>query len=256
MAYKKLSISEPCKQQWNEMPPTGEGRHCKSCNTTIIDFSDYSDEKLIQVLQSGKYHCGRFSIEQMGIMYYLQEKNKGRKIYWNSIAAAIVAGVLQISSGFSQTDQEQQKSKLYSRSIAFDKFFTDTNTPAEKVDSSASKNEIEKNKIVFKFQNEKNKTPVKNVSIHIKELNFTGTSNEEGEITLELNPKTNTEQVISVKIEGTLVHIKGRGNKGYREKTLYLELNKLINEEKTVYLRVLSGHQRKRNKKYIMGLYL
>jgi hypothetical protein len=102
MAYKILDIKKPCNQQWEEMQPHVEGKHCGICNHVIRDFSDMNDNELIQVLQNGKYSCGRFDKVQMGTMYYVEEQKKEKKKYWNSIAAAIVAGVLQISTGYTQ----------------------------------------------------------------------------------------------------------------------------------------------------------
>lgn len=251
MPYKKLSIPDPCQQKWHHMKKDGEGRHCQSCNTTIVDFSDLSDEELISTLQSGKYHCGRFHEDQMGIMYYMEEKRKERKRYWNSIAAAIVAGVLQVSSGFGQTDTKPQNQKLYPRSMAFDKYFQNDNQTQTTPQPKENENEEIKDKVTFVFKNKRYNSPISGLTIKIKELNFSGTSNGQGEISFDLLPSIKQDQIITVEIEAN-IYKTGRGKRGYHGKTLFLELNKLVNDEKLVIIQTLTGHRRTGGK-YVLG---
>ncbi len=250
MPYKKLTIPDPCQQKWNHMETFNEGRHCKSCNTTIVDFSDLSNEELIDLLQTGKYHCGRFHEDQMGIMVYMEEKRKERKKYWNSIAAAIVAGVLQVSTSFAQTDTKPQSQKLYPRSLATEKYFVEESesNPPPKVE------EVKKDKVTFVFMNKKYQNLMGSVTISIKELSFSGTSNKQGEIVIELSPSIKQDQIITVEIQANVYKTK-RGKRGYHGKTLFLELEKLINDEKVIYITPISGHKRSGGKHYLGRMY-
>lgn len=62
----KISIPEPCKEQWGGMKPVGSGRHCEKCDRAIADFSRLSDGQLLDLLakQNGQL-CGRISSVQL-----------------------------------------------------------------------------------------------------------------------------------------------------------------------------------------------
>ena len=53
MKYK-ISIPEPCHEDWNRMTPNEKGRFCDSCEKTIIDFSNYSKTELAKRINSGE----------------------------------------------------------------------------------------------------------------------------------------------------------------------------------------------------------
>lgn len=61
-----LGISEPCRQNWNQMTPEEKGRFCASCKKQVVDFTTMSDRQLVsyfQKAQSGQ--CGRFYTDQL-----------------------------------------------------------------------------------------------------------------------------------------------------------------------------------------------
>ncbi len=43
---QKITIAEPCHQNWDAMTPTEQGRHCQSCVKTVHDVSNLSDEEV------------------------------------------------------------------------------------------------------------------------------------------------------------------------------------------------------------------
>lgn len=62
----KLVIPEPCKQNWNEMQPTSEGRFCSSCTKNVIDFTGFTDAQLVSYFKSSpKNVCGKLSSGQI-----------------------------------------------------------------------------------------------------------------------------------------------------------------------------------------------
>ena len=57
----RLSIPNPCHEDWHAMSNTEQGRFCSSCRKEVIDFSDKTDEELVQFFQNGQSEvCGRF----------------------------------------------------------------------------------------------------------------------------------------------------------------------------------------------------
>jgi hypothetical protein len=69
MKIKKLilSIPEPCHEDWNKMTPDAKGRFCGSCNKSVYDLSNKSDEEIHDILkghESGKI-CGHVKNTQL-----------------------------------------------------------------------------------------------------------------------------------------------------------------------------------------------
>jgi hypothetical protein len=82
----KLSISEPCHESWNAMTPSSKGRHCLSCNKTVIDFADMSDEALRSYFtdHAAGNTCGRLRLGQL----YEAGIPKCGRIVWSLYQAA------------------------------------------------------------------------------------------------------------------------------------------------------------------------
>jgi len=61
-----LSVPTPCEENWSQMTRTAAGRHCSSCNKTVVDFSILSDAAIFAVIaNSNGTVCGRFSDDQL-----------------------------------------------------------------------------------------------------------------------------------------------------------------------------------------------
>ncbi len=63
----KVQINEPCHEDWNKMLPDEKGKFCLSCNKTVVDFSNKTDEEIKYILieKSKEKVCGRFKNEQL-----------------------------------------------------------------------------------------------------------------------------------------------------------------------------------------------
>ncbi|AXG74090.1 hypothetical protein DVK85_07470 [Flavobacterium arcticum] len=63
----KISIPEPCNENWGEMTPNDTGRFCDNCSKTVIDFSKMTDNEIKNYLiaQEGKSVCGHFRTDQV-----------------------------------------------------------------------------------------------------------------------------------------------------------------------------------------------
>jgi hypothetical protein len=63
----KLTIPEPCTQNWEEMTSQENGRFCLSCSKTVIDFSIMSSDAIQHffIQNQNKKICGRFKNEQL-----------------------------------------------------------------------------------------------------------------------------------------------------------------------------------------------
>lgn len=62
-----VQIPEPCHENWQAMQPQANGRFCDSCCKVVVDFTNFSDQEIVDYLQSKKSErvCGRFKTEQV-----------------------------------------------------------------------------------------------------------------------------------------------------------------------------------------------
>jgi len=102
----KISIPQPCHENWNEMLPAENGRFCQSCQKCVIDFTRLSDDEILKILKMPN-QCGRFSTNQLEeINRKLKEENQIRfpRIFRYS--------TLMIGLGLGGTLVAQEKEKV------------------------------------------------------------------------------------------------------------------------------------------------
>jgi len=75
MKYR-ITIPEPCHEDWNKMTPTERGRHCAACQKNVVDFTTYSSRQLFAEISAGKNICGRFHQDQLNRLIYEQPTKK------------------------------------------------------------------------------------------------------------------------------------------------------------------------------------
>lgn len=70
----KISIPEPCHEDWNQMTPTEQGKFCAQCSKDVVDFTKMSDEAIFKTATSGNNLCGRFKASQLQREIKLERK--------------------------------------------------------------------------------------------------------------------------------------------------------------------------------------
>lgn len=92
-----ISIPEPCHEKWSDMTPAEKGRHCKSCQKTVVDFTAMPKVKIAEFVTESKGNlCGRFSNDQLNVELLPPKPTKSWMKY-----AAIVMGLIP-AVGFGQ----------------------------------------------------------------------------------------------------------------------------------------------------------
>lgn len=63
----KISIPQPCHEDWQKMTPTSKGAFCKACAKEVVDFTKMTDEQVQNYLLSRTTEklCGRFQPQQL-----------------------------------------------------------------------------------------------------------------------------------------------------------------------------------------------
>lgn len=125
----KISIPQPCTEDWNKMIPAGKRRHCMACSTTVTDFSLMTDEEVQHFFIEHQHEniCGRFNNSQLErIVIDLPEKILLHNMpVWKKILVAsllifgasifpfetTIAG-FQPQQYLQEQDQHQKKSRI------------------------------------------------------------------------------------------------------------------------------------------------
>jgi len=63
----KITIPNPCNENWDEMTPNETGRFCRVCNKSVIDFTSKLPEEIQHFFlkNQGQKICGRFKNSQL-----------------------------------------------------------------------------------------------------------------------------------------------------------------------------------------------
>lgn len=63
----KIVMTNPCHENWEEMTQSSKGKFCASCKTDVIDFTQMSNNEIIDYFKSNKITkgCGRFYKKQL-----------------------------------------------------------------------------------------------------------------------------------------------------------------------------------------------
>ncbi len=99
MSKFKITIAEPCHENWDRMTQSEQGKFCGSCQKNVVDFTDFTNYEIGQFL--GKPEnvntCGRFLKTQIaaGYNYFQPEKSPNFFKY-----AAGMAGILLLAQAF------------------------------------------------------------------------------------------------------------------------------------------------------------
>jgi len=88
----QIQVPQPCGENWDEMRPAEDGRHCSSCLRTVVDFSLMSDREILSWLaDANRKVCGRFSADQLNRNLLPPPERKRRAwSLWNFLLAGLL----------------------------------------------------------------------------------------------------------------------------------------------------------------------
>jgi hypothetical protein len=95
---QSISIPKACQQQWQQMIPVNNGRHCESCSKVVIDFTKMTNAGIINYLSAKSNVCGRFEKEQFAYLNRILSQSKSIKTSWKKWTIALIfTGLFTIS---------------------------------------------------------------------------------------------------------------------------------------------------------------
>lgn len=110
----KITIPDPCNENWDKMTPKDNGRFCLSCSKTVVDFSSMLPEKIQHffIQNQNEKICGRFKESQLDLITIqipsrvLSTQTNYHKIFL--LALFVVMG----TTLFSCADKDGNKKKI------------------------------------------------------------------------------------------------------------------------------------------------
>lgn len=90
----KLTVSNPCQENWNSFTQTEKGGFCSNCQKEVIDFTQFSDQQLITYFKEQQGNtCGKFSPRQLNRYHELVpivSPKMGLKQFKMALAACVL----------------------------------------------------------------------------------------------------------------------------------------------------------------------
>lgn len=105
MQQLKISIPEPCHEDWNKMTNTEKGKFCGVCSKEVIDFTYFSDEQLVKHFNRKQNLCGRINTQQLNRDLILDRKNR------HNFTSYLIVGLFSLFLFNSHLTKAQEKPK-------------------------------------------------------------------------------------------------------------------------------------------------
>ncbi len=106
----KVSIPEPCHEDWGKMTQTDKGAFCKVCTKDVIDFTKTIDEDIVKYFIKNNNTCGRFSKSQLDRPLTLERSSKQK---FAPLAASLLLPLTMMASSFITPKKSEIKTSTY-----------------------------------------------------------------------------------------------------------------------------------------------
>lgn len=174
---KKISIKNPCHLTWNDLEGSGSHKHCKTCATTVVDFSNISNEEIIEFLSTkNKKTCGNITQSQLhSIITTNRKPNYLFKSLFLVFFGLSAPSIAQINSPSAAITQSPMQPSVLSQ-------------PQKKLEVRLTKHSID-SEIIIKgiVVGADDNLPLPKVTILIRGKKKNTTTNADGEFELKLD---------------------------------------------------------------------
>ena len=105
----KISIPDPCHEDWNKMTPTERGAFCTKCQIDVVDFTGKTGDEIKSILieNRGQHLCGHIKKSQMDRLnydFYAWENQSARTFQSKFLLACVLVFGMALFTGC-ETDQ-------------------------------------------------------------------------------------------------------------------------------------------------------
>ena len=113
---KEIKIGFSCYKEWPKMQGNDYTRHCKSCKKSVFNFSNSTNQEVIEFLskRSGESNCGKFNQSQIESINHQLQASDYSSILKPFILATTMATMIACgtSKKVCETVQQHRKSKV------------------------------------------------------------------------------------------------------------------------------------------------
>jgi hypothetical protein len=113
----RLTINNPCSAKWNDMLAAEGGKYCASCSKVVFDFSQKTNEEIVEFLKSTPNSiCGK--IHSTKLIYRVQKKSILKSNTINLYFGLFLTGLS--SSVFGFQNKIVQRNQTINNTIQFE----------------------------------------------------------------------------------------------------------------------------------------
>jgi len=119
---KKISIPEPCHENWADFTPTQKGAFCGSCQIDVVDFSNKTPDQVKTILQenAGKHMCGRFKktqLEDLNNDFFAWQNQSTRSFQSKFLYACLVVFGMTLFTGCSSLETTPVLNSIFTEQV-------------------------------------------------------------------------------------------------------------------------------------------
>jgi hypothetical protein len=118
--FAQIKIPEPCQEDWTGMVLKEDGRFCKNCSKSVIDFSRFTDQQLQNYFETHRNSsiCGRIPVSKLNTSFEIPKHKKSFSGWW--LLPALAGISLPTFAQTSQQSVEQTDPKLVDSAISIE----------------------------------------------------------------------------------------------------------------------------------------
>lgn len=129
MEKAKIHIPKPCHENWDKMSTIDKGKHCNTCQKSVVDFTSMSGNEIIEYLNSKKNErvCGRFLTSQVMVKrpkshevlidLYQKTKNNSNIRFFNQLYLYMIIACMLVVGCDVPKHNKKHKSREIENSI-------------------------------------------------------------------------------------------------------------------------------------------
>ncbi len=118
--FAQIKIPQACQEDWTGMDLRDEGRFCKNCAKSVIDFSRFTDQQLHNYFETHRNSsiCGRIPVSKLNTPFEIPKPKKSFSGWW--LLPALAGISLPTFAQTSQKSFEQTDPKLIDSTISIE----------------------------------------------------------------------------------------------------------------------------------------
>jgi len=144
--YYTINIPKPCREDWDAMTPNSNGRHCLSCEKTVVDFTQMEAHEIqAYLVEHGKQSiCGRVKRKHLTTIQIeiptntFRRKMSFHKIFLLALLISMGTSLLSCSNGTTEAQKIESVAIVASEEDIQEKVKQELDTLVQKIEEEHS----------------------------------------------------------------------------------------------------------------------